>query len=170
MNIETGVAVEQKTLDQISLDRIIEQERTLVFDKFDNDIALELGMLYVNKAKAQKLDIVIDIRRHGQLLFHVALLGTTNDNAYWINGKNYIVNRFFWSSLRAKYYFKVNKDLFDPINFWGLTPRQAMGLVGGAFPIIVRGVGVIGTITCSGLADEDDHAFIVEGLKEYLKK
>jgi uncharacterized protein (UPF0303 family) len=39
---------------------------------------------------------------------------------------------------------------------------------GGAFPVIVRGVGPVGTVTVSGLPQEDDHRLVVEVLQAFL--
>ena len=40
---------------------------------------------------------------------------------------------------------------------------------GGCFPIIIKGTGVVGTITVSGLLQEDDHKVVVQALKTYLE-
>ena len=39
---------------------------------------------------------------------------------------------------------------------------------GGCFPIIVRDVGVVGTVTVSGLPQAEDHALVVEVLRTFL--
>jgi uncharacterized protein (UPF0303 family) len=39
---------------------------------------------------------------------------------------------------------------------------------GGVFPVIVRGVGPVGTVGVSGLPQAEDHAFVVEQLTSFL--
>ncbi len=39
---------------------------------------------------------------------------------------------------------------------------------GGAFPLIIRVVGVVGTITVSGLPQQEDHELVVTTLKQFL--
>jgi uncharacterized protein (UPF0303 family) len=41
---------------------------------------------------------------------------------------------------------------------------------GGRFPVILKGTGPIGTITISGLPQEDDHAMVVDAIRQYLGK
>ena len=39
---------------------------------------------------------------------------------------------------------------------------------GGAFPIIIKNVGIIGTITVSGMPDSMDHAYVTDAIRECL--
>jgi uncharacterized protein (UPF0303 family) len=70
------------------------QERSLVFTRFDNADAWRLGSAMVAAATERELAVTIDIRRHGQQLFHAALPGTTPENDSWIERKVNVVNRF----------------------------------------------------------------------------
>ena len=39
---------------------------------------------------------------------------------------------------------------------------------GGSFPIIVKGTGMVGTITVSGLPQEEDHKLVVQTIRDFL--
>ena len=49
-----------------------------------------------------------------------------------------------------------------------LEQEQEYAAHGGSFPIILKGSGVVGTITVSGLAQEEDHLLVVNTLRDYL--
>ena len=143
-----------------------EQERRLQFDAFGPDDAWELGTLLVELARERDLAVTVDVRRPLQLLFHVALSGTTPENDAWVERKVRVVERFHASSylvgrrLAAKGRTLGVDQGVDPLLF---------AAHGGAFPIRVRGVGVIGTVTVSGLAQADDHALVVEALERLIE-
>ena len=71
-----------------------EQERRLVFTRFDNTDAWRLGSAMVAAATERNLPVTIDIRLGGQQLFHAALPGTTAENDAWIERKVNVVSRF----------------------------------------------------------------------------
>ncbi len=142
-----------------------EQQKQLQFSRFTNDDAWDLGSLLVSVAQARGLVLTVDIRRHGHQLFHAALPGTTPDNDAWIERKIRVVNRFGDSS------FLVGRRLA----LAGRVLDEAAGVEqiqyaahGGCFPIIVRDVGVVGTVTVSGLPQAEDHALVVEVLRTFL--
>ncbi|UCD70438.1 MAG: heme-degrading domain-containing protein [Syntrophobacterales bacterium] len=159
--------------DQEKLDAIAKQEAELIFDKFDHEDALQLGLLMVKRAKEQKLPICIDIAMNGQQLFRVALPGTSGDNDYWVKRKNYIVNRFHMSSLRTFFWNKVNDwpSVFDMdfYTMFGVNTMEGVA-IGGAFPLKVKGAGCVGTVTVSGIPHELDHKHAVDCIREYLGK
>jgi uncharacterized protein (UPF0303 family) len=142
-----------------------EQERRLQLDAFGPDDAWELGTLLVELARERDLAVTVDVRRPGHVLFHVALNGTTPENDAWVECKVRVVERFHASSylvgrrLAAKGRTLGVEQGVDPLLF---------AAHGGAFPIRVRGVGVVGTVTVSGLAQADDHALVVEGLERLI--
>ena len=141
------------------------QEQRLVFDRFDNADAWQLGSAMVAEAEERALPITIDIRRHGHQLFHAALPGTTPENDSWIDRKINLVNRFSESSYLVGRRLAAKGDELN--ESLGVSPLHYASH-GGAFPIRIRDVGVVGTITVSGLPQADDHAFVTELIAAYL--
>ena len=141
------------------------QERELIFGRFDNTDAWKLGCAMVAEASARALVITIDIRRHGHQLFHAALEGTTPDNDSWIERKVNVVNRFGASSyLVGRRLAATGRQLDAAL---GVEPAL-FAAHGGAFPIRIAGVGVVGTVTVSGLPQSEDHAFVTEMIAAFL--
>ncbi|WP_433216736.1 heme-degrading domain-containing protein [Dactylosporangium sp. CS-047395] len=141
------------------------QEARLLFDRFDNDDAWALGCLLVETAKERGHGITVDIRRGGQQLFHAALAGTAPDNDRWIERKVRVVERLHASSYLVGRRLDARGKTFDA--GYGVDPAD-YATHGGAFPIRVRNVGVVGVVTVSGLPQADDHALVVEVLERYL--
>jgi uncharacterized protein (UPF0303 family) len=141
------------------------QEEQLVFTGFSNADAWRLGSGMVTAAIERALPVTIDIRRHGQQLFHVALPGTTAENDSWIERKVNVVNRFAAASYLVGRRLAARGVALD--EELGVEPRL-FAAHGGAFPIRIRDVGVVGTVTVSGLPQADDHAFVTEMIGAFL--
>lgn len=146
---------------------LLQEESELQFSGFSNESALALGLKLVEIAQAGRLSVTVDICRNGQQLFHCALEGTSADNDAWIRRKNNVVNRYGHSSLYVGTRFRAQGKTFEESS--RLDPDQ-YAAHGGAFPIIVRGVGIVGTVTVSGLPQLEDHAMVVAALRDFLKK
>ena len=95
------------------LDDLETQESRLVFDRFDEDTAWELGVRLRDAALSAGLPVAISIRRNGQRLFHAALPGASADNDGWLARKCAVVDRYGRSSLRVGEQFRVDGKSFD---------------------------------------------------------
>ena len=149
------------------LKELRQQEEEIQFAHFTNDIALTIGMALLQEARQRGKPVAIDITRNGQQLFHFAMAGTSADNGEWIRRKNNVVNRFGHSS----YYMGISlKSAGQTMEEKYLIPSSDYAAHGGAFPLIIRDVGVVGTITVSGLPQQEDHELVVTTLKQFLAK
>jgi uncharacterized protein (UPF0303 family) len=141
------------------------QEERLQFDSFDNNDAWALGRLLVDWGQQRGLPIAVDIRRGGQQLFHAALPGTTPENDAWIARKIRVVERFHASSyLMGRRFAAKGESLGAPHG----VDEAEYATHGGCFPIRVRAVGVVGSVTVSGLPQAEDHALVVEAVGAFL--
>ncbi len=141
--------------------KIALQEEALVLRRFDHDVAWRIGMGLRELAVARQLALVIDIRRFGEQMFYTALTGTTPNNADWACRKGNVVAHFHRSSYAMGLEMEQKKTSL--IERYGL-PFRKYAAHGGSFPIRVANVGVVGSITVSGLPQRHDHEFVVEAL------
>jgi uncharacterized protein (UPF0303 family) len=144
---------------------LIRQEDALRFTAINEQTAWDLGTLMRSLAVERKLPLVIDIRVGDRLLFHTALPGTTIDNYDWVRRKVRTVMRFEKCSYRVGREHEKKNIVFAVAR--GINPLK-YALAGGGFPIHVKGTGVVGCVTVSGVPQRDDHNFVAECLSRHL--
>lgn len=142
------------------------EERQLQFTTFSNADALRLGIALVERAQALGKSVTVDITRNEHQLFHHAMDGTSPDNANWVRRKNKVVQRFGRSSWHVGTRYRSKGKSFEADS--GLDGAD-FAAHGGAFPLAIRGTGVIGTVTVSGLPQQEDHALVTSVLRDYLE-
>ncbi|WP_027134114.1 heme-degrading domain-containing protein [Geminicoccus roseus] len=151
--------------DHENLQDLLADEERLQFARFDSDTALALGMFILEQARSRGHAVTIDVTRGAQQVFHAAMSGTSADNDAWVQRKARAVRRFGHSSwylgclARAKGYDFNQKFLLEPAEY---------AAHGGSFPVFVRGTGMVGTVTVSGLPQKEDHIFLTEVLDAFL--
>jgi len=149
------------------LAKIALQEQTLCFEKFDEQIAWELGSRLRAAAVKRGAALAIDIFVGGYSIFTCALSGTSPNNANWVRRKRNTVLHF----QRSSYGFglQLERDKADLAGKFGLPPAD-YAVHGGSFPVRLVNAGVIGAITVSGLPQREDHKLVVSVLAEFLGK
>lgn len=149
------------------LEQLLQEEQDLQFTSFNEDSAWEIGSWLVDYGKTNNLPITIDIMRGQQQVFHASRPGASADNDEWVKRKVRLVNRFGHSSF---YIGQALKHKGKTIEQSYLIPESEYAPHGGCFPIIVKGTGMVGTITVSGLPQEEDHKLVVLAIKTYLNQ
>lgn len=147
------------------LANVVQQESALVFDRFGEDVAFAIGAAIRAQAISARSGIVIDIRLWDRPLFFVALEGSAGSHSNWSRRKINVVRMFHKSSYRMALEQQSPNRIFP--SGYGLDPAD-YALAGGAFPVRLRNIGVIGAIAVSGLSEREDHESIVAALQEYL--
>ena len=148
-----------------TLDQLAAEEAELQFPAFTEDDAWTLGSAMVATARAAGAPVAIDITRHGHQLLHAALPGSSPDNDRWIERKARVVDRFGHSSLYMRTLCARDGSSLEE-KF--LLDGREFAAHGGAFPLLVRGVGPVGTVVVSGLPQVQDHRMVVAALREHL--
>jgi uncharacterized protein (UPF0303 family) len=153
------------TEDEALLVELLAQEERLQLARFEHDDAFRLGMMLVERARTDAIPLTIQLTRVHQVLFQAAMPGTVLDNDHWVRRKTATVYRFGRSSFymgvscRARGVTLAERYGVDPVDY---------AEHGGAFPIRVRGAGLVGVVAVSGLPQAEDHRLVVEMLERHL--
>ena len=139
------------------------QEQDLVLNEFDETVAFTLGSAIRDRALAEGLSLVVDIRTWDRQMFFSATPGTSADNAEWVRRKINSVRRF----QRASYRLVLERGEAPFSVQSGADPADYV-IAGGGFPIRVKGAGIIGCLTISGLPGRSDHGVAVAALCDHL--
>jgi uncharacterized protein (UPF0303 family) len=145
----------------------VAQENALVLEHLNAADAMGIGQSIL----ALALDwfpgrpIAIHIEKDTHPLFVYFMDGTGAGNADWVNKKKNVVHRFGHSSWTVQQQCRERGVDFNQDT--GLDP-DLYRAEGGAFPLVVRGQGRIGTVIVSGLEGWEDHVLAVAGLELWL--
>lgn len=154
--------------DNDALTALLQDEERYTFSSFDHETAWLLGTQLRSAALLEELPVAISIRLHGQRLFHAALPGSSANNDLWLERKSAVVDLFGHSS----YYVGclTRADGHEDFNVAHRLDPATYAAHGGAFPILVRGTGCVGTVAVSGLPQVEDHRFVVAQLEKFLAR
>ena len=146
------------------LAELLQEEQELQFEAFSNELALRIGCRIAEVARQDNLAVTVDIRRNGHQLFHYASAGTSADNDEWVLRKSRVTDRFGHSS----YYMEVLlRSIGQTLQQRFLLEPSHYAAYGGAFPILVKGVGPVGTISVSEYPD--DHRLVTSVIREFIR-
>lgn len=148
------------------LQRVALQEERLRFERFDAEIAWELGRELKAAGETRGSCLALDIATPSVSLFSHLMEEAAPDNVEWVRRKRNLTLRFFRSSYAIG--LQLRRD--------GRTLREAQGLSdqdymahGGCFPVRLAGSSlVIGAVTVSGLPQRDDHDLVTRTLAVFL--
>ena len=147
------------------LRELLQEEQELQFTKFNEATAWQIGSQLVERSARDNLPVTIDITRGDHQLFHASLSGTSPDNDEWVKRKVRLVYRFKHSSFYIGQLLKSKGRRIEEAYFLSESDYAPHG---GCLPVIVKGTGMVGTITVSGLSQEEDHKLVVQAIRDYL--
>lgn len=142
------------------------EAQRIVFPRFAEDTALDLGLALVTLATERALPVVIDIRTADRTLFHAALPGATPLNDVWARRKSNTALMYQAASMLVGLRHRLQDDTLAK-NGLDLASHADHG---GAVPVRVAGAGVVAVATVSGLPQAEDHALVVEAMEAMVAR
>ncbi|MDD4081045.1 MAG: heme-binding protein [Eubacteriales bacterium] len=155
-----------KTYQMELLEIVMAQEETLRLERFDAADAWQLGLILREKGLETGADLGLHISLLGTQVFHCSLGQPKPNFDHWIARKEKGVLECWKSSLRLKLEALTGGDQLED---HGFTDQEVV-FCGGCFPIRLKGLGVVGAVTVSGLNDLQDHQLAVDALAKFMKE
>lgn len=150
--------------EQQDLAKVLHQEEILVFPSFTQDDAFTIGTAIRNKAHALGWAVVVDIRHGDDIWYMHSMPGTNSENFDWTRRKRNLVYKTHTASYACN--LRAVLGLVDPeAEGWD---RENYAPAGGCFPVRIKGEGLVGSITVSGVPQRDDHKLVSESIAEFL--
>lgn len=143
---------------------IARQENLLQFTTFDNGTAWAVGSALKAHCEAHALAVTIEVRLARDTVFFYAMPGTSPNNTDWARRKRNTTEL----QQRSSYAVGLALAEGETLETQSGLPLRDYAHHGGSFPVRVRGVGYLGTVTISGLPQRDDHRVVVRVLASIL--
>jgi len=151
------------------LEAISRIDKSLVFEHFTTEDAWLLGSALRERLMPIPTPVVINISlaNQNQTLFHTCThSGVMPDNDSWVARKRKTVLRWGVSTWFMSCKFNGDEVAFAAKYGLGNSAGE-YAIHGGGVPIRVAGVeGVVAVVVVSGLKQEEDHAVVVEVIRE----
>jgi uncharacterized protein (UPF0303 family) len=143
---------------------IARQEDLLQFHTFDNSTAWAVGSALKAHCEVHGLAVTIEVRLARDTVFFYSMPGTSPNNSDWARRKRNTTEL----QQRSSYAVGLALAPGETLETQSGLPLRDYAHHGGSFPVRVRGVGYLGTVTISGLPQRDDHRVVVQVLADML--
>ena len=141
---------------------LLAEEETLRLDEVNELVCYRIGAHIAERAARESRPVMVDVFLGDWLVYKTALPGTSINNDIVIEGKRRVAQREGHSSLYVR-----NRHLEARTTFADATGLQLPGHApfGGAVPLVTGDGEWRGWVIVSGLTQEEDHEFAVDGIK-----
>jgi uncharacterized protein (UPF0303 family) len=145
-----------------SADDLLAEEQTLRLDQLDETVTYRIGSHIAERALRDARTVMVVVFLDDWLVYKAALPGTSINNDIVIDGKKRVASVDGHSSLWAR-----NRHLDAGTTFEDATGLRLPGHApfGGAVPLVTAAGDHRGWVIVSGLTQEEDHEFAVDGIR-----
>lgn len=143
------------------LARLAEQETSLVFENFDEGTAYAIGTHVREAALHLGAGVSVLVKLWDRPVFYSATPGASMHNYKWCHRKANTVEFTHKSTYRHVLERGDKPRVFD--ESWGVDAADYV-FAGGAVPIKVTGIGIVGAAVASGLDERADHEIVVAAM------
>ena len=156
--------MEQTDNIEALMERIKEQETMYEFDRIDEELALQMGFYVVRRAREMGKPVATRITLNRRTLFSLSMAGTKPESDNWLRRKENLA----YATNQSSYFWECwCEQGLHPFEWRGM-PYEDYAPAGGCFPLCIKGAGMVGTLTISGMASHEDHALAFETVEKAM--
>lgn len=150
---------------QALMDSIQAQETAYEFERIDEELALQMGLYVIRRAHEMGKPVATRITLNRRTLFAFSMAGTKPESDNWIRRKENIT----YATNGSSYYWECwSEQGVHPLEWRGMS-YEDYAPAGGCFPLRIKGAGMVGTLTISGMASHEDHALAFETVEKAVR-
>ena len=150
---------------QVLMDSIQAQETAYEFERIDEELALQMGLYVIRRAREMGKPVAIRITLNRRTLFAFSMARTKPESDNWIRRKENIT----YATNGSSYYWECwCEQGVHPLEWRGMS-YEDYAPAGGCFPLRIKGAGMVGTLTISGMASHEDHALAFETVEKAVR-
>ena len=147
------------------MERVKAQESAYEFERIDEELAMQMGLYVVRRAKEIGKPVATRVTLNHRTLFACSMAGTKPESDNWIRRKENIA----YATNQSSYYWECwCEEGSHPLEWRGMN-YEDYAPAGGCFPLLIKGAGMVGTLTISGMASHEDHALAFETVEKAVK-
>ncbi len=140
------------------MERIQAQETEYELAAIDEELAMQMGIYVVRRAKEIGKPVAVRVTLNRRVLFACSMAGTKPEASDWMRRKENIS----YATTQSSYYWECwCEQGIHPLEWRGMDYKD-YAPAGGCFPLRVPGAGMVGTLTISGMKSHEDHALAYE--------
>lgn len=143
------------------IERIEKEEAELELPRLSDTDIWTLGSRLREQSIKRGGSIAIQIIRGGVNAFSHLAGRATADDLDWARRKAAVSQRFDRSRLRMALMLEAKRKTLSERY---AIPEAEFAAAGGAMPLRVRGVGLVGAVAVSGFSESEDHDLVCEAL------
>jgi len=145
-------------MSKTDLQIIERQEQLLQFSSFNYSTAWLLGCSLKQFCETKNLAVAIEVRICRETVFFYLMPGASANNSDWVRRKRNS------TELQQKSSYAIGISLKEGESLETVSghPLRDYASHGGSFPIRVKGIGLVGSVTISGLPQREDHNIVVQ--------
>lgn len=150
---------------QALMNSVQTQETAYEFERIDEELALQMGLYVIRRARKMGKPVATRITLNRRTLFAFSMAGTKPESDNWIRRKENIT----YATNGSSYYWECwCEQGVHPLEWRGMS-YEDYAPAGGCFPLRIKGAGMVGTLTISGMASHEDHALAFETVEKAVR-